>query len=41
VTKYKFASNYHSQRDVAENLDYGTLCDAAALCEALIRDAAA
>jgi Zn-dependent M28 family amino/carboxypeptidase len=40
VTKYKFPSNYHSQRDVAANLDYATMCDAATLCEALIRDAA-
>ena len=38
VTRYKFPSNYHSQRDVAENLDYDTLRDAATLCEALIRD---
>jgi hypothetical protein len=40
VTKYKFPSNYHSQRDTPDNLHYDTLCDAAALCEALVRDGA-
>ena len=37
VTKYKFPANYHSQRDVPENVDYGTVRDAVAVCEALLR----
>jgi hypothetical protein len=41
VTKYKLPLNYHSQRDTAAALHYDTVRDAAALCEALVRDAAA
>jgi hypothetical protein len=40
VTKYKFPSNYHSQRDVPANVDYETVSSAATLCQALVRDAA-
>jgi hypothetical protein len=41
VTKYKLPSNYHSQRDIPANLHFDTVRDAAVLCEALVRDAAA
>ena len=41
VTEYKFPSNYHSPNDTPENVHYETVHDAAVLCEALIRDAAA
>ena len=41
VTKYKLPLNYHSPRDTADALDYGTVRDAAVLCEALVREAAA
>jgi len=41
VTRYKLPLNYHSQRDTAAALHYETVRDAATLCEALIRDAAA
>jgi len=37
VTRYKFPANYHSQRDVPENVDYGTVRDAVAVCEAFLR----
>jgi Peptidase family M28 len=40
VTRYKFAANYHSQRDVPANVDYQTVRGAAAVCEELIREAA-
>jgi hypothetical protein len=39
ITKYKFPSNYHSQRDVPANVDYETVRDAVAVCERLVRDA--
>ena len=38
VTRYKLPSNYHSQRDTPANLNLATVRDAAALCEALVRD---
>ena len=38
VTRYKLPSNYHSQRDTPANLHLATVRDAAALCEALVRD---
>jgi hypothetical protein len=38
VTSYKFAANYHSQRDVPANVDYGTVRDAVAVCDALVRE---
>ena len=41
VTKYKLPLNYHSPRDTAEALHYDTVRDAAILCEALVREAAA
>ena len=41
VTKYKLPLNYHSPRDTAEALHYETVRDAAVLCEALVREAAA
>ena len=41
VTKYKLPLNYHSQRDTADALVYETVADAATLCEALVREAAA
>jgi hypothetical protein len=41
VTKYKLPLNYHSPRDTPEALHYETVRDAAVLCEALVRDAAA
>jgi acetylornithine deacetylase/succinyl-diaminopimelate desuccinylase-like protein len=36
VTKYKFPSNYHSQRDVPENVDYDTVRDAVAVCHEFV-----
>jgi hypothetical protein len=41
ITKYKLPLNYHSPRDTAEALHYETVRDAAVLCEALVREAAA
>ena len=41
VTKYKLPLNYHSPRDTADALHYDTVRDAAVLCEALVREAAA
>ena len=40
VTEYKLPLNYHSPRDTADRLHYDTVRDAAALCEAVVRDAA-
>jgi Peptidase family M28 len=37
VDEYKFPTNYHWPTDTAENVDYGTVADAARLCEAVIR----
>lgn len=36
-TKYKFPANYHSPADTAENVDYGTLAAAVAVCREVIR----
>jgi hypothetical protein len=41
VTKYKLPLNYHSPRDTADALHYGTVRDALTLCEALVREAGA
>jgi hypothetical protein len=41
VTEYKLPLNYHSPRDTADKLVYETVRDAAALCEALVRESAA
>jgi Peptidase family M28 len=41
VTEYKLPLNYHSPQDTADRLHYDTVRDAAALCEALVREAAA
>jgi hypothetical protein len=41
VTEYKLPLNYHSRLDTADRLHYETVRDAAALCEALVRDSAA
>src|SRR5918994_6815618 len=41
VTEYKLPLNYHSPKDTAEALHYDTVHDAAVLCEALVREAAA
>jgi hypothetical protein len=40
ITEYKLPLNYHSPRDTAERLHYDTVRDAAALCEALVRETA-
>jgi hypothetical protein len=40
VTKYKFPSNYHSPHDVPENVNYGTVRDAVAVCHELVRSRA-
>jgi hypothetical protein len=40
VTRYKFAANYHSPDDVPANVDFGTVRDAATVCEELVREAA-
>lgn len=40
ITKYKFPSNYHSQRDVPRNVDYETARQATEVCHAAIRLAA-
>jgi hypothetical protein len=37
VTKYKFPSNYHSQRDTPPNVDYETARQATEVCHAAIR----
>lgn len=36
-TKYKFPANYHSMRDTAENVDYGTVAAAVDVCREVIR----
>jgi hypothetical protein len=41
VTEYKLPLNYHSRLDTADRLHYETVRDAAALCEALVRESAA
>ena len=38
--EYKLPSNYHSQRDVPHNVDYGTVAAAARVADAAIRSAA-
>jgi hypothetical protein len=40
VTRYKFAANYHSQRDVPANVDFETVRGAAAICQELVRSTA-
>jgi Zn-dependent M28 family amino/carboxypeptidase len=40
VTEYKLPLNYHSPQDTADRLHYDTVRDAAALCEAIVREAA-
>jgi hypothetical protein len=35
--EYKMASNYHSQRDTAERVDYATVARAVAVCAAAVR----
>lgn len=40
VNRYKAISNYHQMTDTPENLDYGTVAQAAALGEALARELA-
>jgi Peptidase family M28 len=39
VTKYKFPANYHSPRDVPENVVYETVRDAVLVCDELVRHA--
>jgi hypothetical protein len=36
VDAYKMAANYHTQRDLPHRVDYGTVADAVAVCEALV-----
>jgi hypothetical protein len=36
-TKYKFPANYHSMKDTAENVDYGTVAAAVEVCREVIR----
>jgi hypothetical protein len=38
--EYKMPANYHSQRDIPRNVDYGTVAEAAKVAEAAIRRAA-
>jgi hypothetical protein len=38
--EYKMAANYHSQRDIPRNVDFGTVAAARAVAEAAIRSAA-
>ena len=35
--QYKLASNYHSQRDTPDRVDYGTVARAVAVCERAVR----
>jgi Zn-dependent M28 family amino/carboxypeptidase len=37
IDEYKMAPNYHSQRDVAANLDFGTVAACTAVCLEAIR----
>lgn len=37
VDEFKIPSNYHWPTDTAENVDYGTVADAARLCDELVR----
>jgi putative aminopeptidase FrvX len=37
MTAWKGLSNYHKPTDVPENVEYGTVADAAALSEAVVR----
>lgn len=37
VTPYKFPSNYHSQSDVARNVDFGSVAGAVRVCEQVVR----
>lgn len=38
--RYKFPSNYHSPRDVAANVDFGTVAAAVAVCREVVRASA-
>ena len=40
VTRHKFPANYHSHRDIAANVDWSTVRDATAVCEAVVRSVA-
>jgi Peptidase family M28 len=40
VTTYKFPANYHSHKDVARNVDFGSVAGAVKVCEAAVRRAA-
>jgi hypothetical protein len=40
VTPYKFPANYHSQQDIARNVDFGSVEGAVRVCEAAVRAAA-
>ena len=37
VTPYKFPANYHSQQDIARNVDFDSVAGAVAVCEAAVR----
>jgi hypothetical protein len=37
VTPYKFPANYHSQQDIARNVDFGSVEGAVRVCEAAVR----
>jgi hypothetical protein len=39
VTRYRFPSNYHSPKDIPENLHYETIGDCVELCDAFVRQA--
>ncbi len=39
MTDYRLPANYHSQADVAENVDFSSVAGATAICEAVIRTA--
>jgi hypothetical protein len=41
VNEFKVPSNYHKPTDTADNVDYDRVAEAVALCDALIRRAAA
>lgn len=40
VDRYRFPTHYHWPTDTPENVDYGTVADAARLCEAVVRQLA-
>jgi hypothetical protein len=41
VTKYKFTANYHSHKDIARNVDFGSVAGAVQVCESAVRRSAA